>query len=114
LDPITSLGSNSSKKKREEKKRFQKRQQPKNESRRPTTTTTKKAFRRRKVFFKSSYLRVVHELGVAVPGGDCHDVVVVKCLRRFCEEGQKPIGPRTQKEKGEDKFGKNPKPRVCI
>jgi hypothetical protein len=44
---------------------------------------------------KSHYLRVVHELGVAVAGGDCHVVKVVKVSKspnsRFLWE---KIGPK--------------------
>jgi|TARA_B100001113_G_C20539168_1_gene375262 hypothetical protein len=71
LDPITSLGSNPSKKKREEDHQ---QKEEKKRQKRTTTQQNESSSATKKASFTSSYLRVVHELGVAVPGGDCHVV----------------------------------------
>ncbi len=70
LDPITSLGSNPSKKKREDHQQ----KEEKKRQKRTTTQQNESSSATKKASFTSSYLRVVHELGVAVPGGDCHVV----------------------------------------
>ena len=68
---------------------------------------------------KSHYLRVVHELGVAVAGGDCHVVKVVKVSKSpnrvvFCCGGENWPKKKTKLQKKTNGKTLNPRRRALV